>query len=148
MRHVLSWLGGLALALTVLLTFGPASATAEKDAHIMQESPAWQADHIDDIRLARAESGRPWREFLRVPDLFSGLYEIPAGGTDSQSPHDADEVYYVLAGRAVLTVEADSIPVEPGSVIYVAKDREHRFVEITEGLSVLVFFATPGEDEG
>ena len=112
-----------------------------------QDSPAWQAFHVEDIRRERAAHGRPWQEFVRVPDLFAGVYEIPAGGIDRQGPHDADEVYFVLDGSAVLTVGDDSTRVRPGSVVYVEKDREHRFVDIAEDLSVLVFFATTGEAE-
>jgi quercetin dioxygenase-like cupin family protein len=111
----------------------------------VQEEPDWLAFELDDIREERARHGRPWQEFIRVPDLFAGLYEIPAGGEDRQSPHDFDEVYHVLQGKAVLTVEEDRIAVGPGSVVYVAKQKEHRFVEIEEDLSVLVFFATPGD---
>ncbi len=134
------------LALAALVFMSSAAAT-EPPGAIMQETPPdWLAFHIDDVRADREEHGRPWQQFLRVPDLFSGLYEIPAGGEDAQEPHDADEVYYVLGGRATLTVEADRIPVEPGSIVYVAKDKAHSFVDITEDLSVLVFFATPGED--
>ncbi len=107
-----------------------------------QEAPAWQAFEIDSIRAMRAEHGRPWQEFLRVPDLFAGLYEIPAGGTDNQRPHDADEVYYVIEGRGTLVVETDRYQAGPGSVIYVAKEKDHHFEDITEDLSVLVFFAS------
>ncbi len=112
-----------------------------------QEAPDWLHFDIDDVRAQRAEHGRPWQEFIRVPDLFTGLYEIPAGGEDRQSPHDADEVYYVLAGRATAVVEGDRVDVGPGSVLFVAKEKEHRFVDITEDLSILVFFATAGEGE-
>jgi mannose-6-phosphate isomerase-like protein (cupin superfamily) len=108
------------------------------------EAPAWMHFDIDDIRSRREEHGRPWEEFIRVPDLFTGLYEIPAGGEDRQSPHDADEVYYILAGRATAVVAGDRIEVGPGSVLFVAKEEEHRFVDITDDLSVLVFFATGG----
>lgn len=111
-----------------------------------QEVPAWLHFEIDDVREDRAEHGRPWQEFIRVPDLFTGLYEIPAGGEDRQSPHDADEVYHVLSGRATAVVEGDRIEVGPGSVLFVAKGREHRFVDITEDLSVLVFFATARDE--
>jgi len=114
----------------------------------MQERPDWIHTDIDEVRAQRAEHGRPWQEFIRVPDLFTGLYEIPAGAEDRQSPHDADEVYYILEGRATAIVEDDRIEVGPGSVLYVAKDKEHRFVDITEDLSVLVFFATAGGGDG
>lgn len=139
-----------AAALVVGLSLGAwtasraATGPAPEEEHAVQEAPAWQAFDIEDIRRMRAEHGRPWQEFIRVPDLFTGLYEIPAGGTDGQSPHDADEVYYVLAGRGTLVVEGERIAAGPGSVIYVAKEKEHRFVDVTEDLSVLVFFATPG----
>ena len=109
-----------------------------------EEAPDWLHFDIDDVRSEREGHGRPWQEFIRVPDLFTGLYEIPVGGEDRQSPHDADEVYYVLAGRATAVVEGDRIEVERGSVLFVGKDKDHRFVDITEDLSLLVFFATPG----
>ncbi len=125
---------------------GPASAQSQEDE--MQEPPTWIHADIDDVRAERAQHGRPWQEFMRVPDLFVGLYEIPAEGQDSQSPHDADEVYYILEGRGTAVVGDDRVAVAPGSVLYVAKDEEHRFVDITEDLSVLVFFATAGGGEG
>lgn len=131
-------------AVTGVALCGPASAQTQEDE--MQESPTWIHADIDDVRAERAAHGRPWQEFMRVPDLFAGLYEIPAGGQDNQSPHDADEVYYILEGRATAVVGDDRVPVAPGSVLYVAKEEEHRFVDITEDLSVLVFFATAGDD--
>ena len=66
---------------------------------------------------------------------------LPTGGQDRQSPHGRDEVYYVVAGRAVLEVDGDRQSVKAGSVVYVKADVDHRFVEIEEDLEVLVFFA-------
>lgn len=132
-------LSTIALSLTLL-----AGATALPQEEAVQERPDWIHTTIDDVRAEREGHGRPWQEFIRVPDLFTGLYEIPAGGEDNQSPHAADEVYYILEGRATAMVEGEAIAVGPGSVLYVAKDKEHRFVDVTEDLSVLVFFATGG----
>ena len=149
--HLPARLAGLAAALGLLVP-GAVATIPPTDAHIQeapimtdssQEHPGVQSFHLDEVREDRAAHGRPWQEFLRVPELFAGLYEIPAGGEDPQGPHDADEVYHVLSGRAVLMVEDEPHPVRAGSVIYVAKELDHRFVEITEDLSVLVFFATP-----
>jgi mannose-6-phosphate isomerase-like protein (cupin superfamily) len=111
-----------------------------------EHAPDWLHVDIADVRTDRAAHGEPWQEFIRVPDLYTGLYEIPAGGEDGQSPHDHDEVYYILAGRATLIVEGDRVHVGPGSVAYVAKEKDHRFVDITEDLSILVFFATTAGD--
>ncbi|MDX1495764.1 MAG: cupin domain-containing protein [Longimicrobiales bacterium] len=137
-------LSTLPLAVTLLAGTGVAHAQEAP----VQERPDWIHTTIDDVRSQREGHGRPWQEFIRVPDLFTGLYEIPAGGEDTQSPHAADEVYYILEGRATAMVEGEAIEVGPGSILYVAKDKEHRFVDITEDLSVLVFFATAGGEGG
>lgn len=60
---------------------------------------------------------------------------------DDQSPHREDEVYVVTAGAAVLDVEGERTPVAPGTVAFVPRRAEHRFVEITEDLEVAVVFA-------
>jgi mannose-6-phosphate isomerase-like protein (cupin superfamily) len=94
-----------------------------------------------DLRKQRAQLNKLYLEFLRVPDLSLGLYELPAGGTDPQSPHTEDEVYYVVSGAAKIKVADEDRAVKAGSVVYVAKNVEHRFHSIEEDLTVLVFFA-------
>ena len=98
------------------------------------------------VDAARRDSGRAYREFLRVPSMSSGLYVLARGAEDKQQPHGEDEVYFVLAGRAKLDVDGDVRPVHTGSVVYVGKHVRHRFVEIEEELRVLVFFA-PAESD-
>ena len=41
-----------------------------------------QAYRLEDLIERRAGSGRPYLEFQRSVDLSSGLYVLPAGGTD------------------------------------------------------------------
>lgn len=128
----------------LLQKLGGATTAAANDDTDPEATRSWEVFHIDDLSAARAEQGRPWLEFLRVPDLFAGVYEIAAGGTDGQTPHAQDEVYYVTAGRATLVVDGERVSVSAGSVVYVAKEVDHRFEEVEEELTVLVFFATPG----
>jgi mannose-6-phosphate isomerase-like protein (cupin superfamily) len=80
-------------------------------------------------------------QHLVVPDLSVGTYSIPARGVDDQSPHTEDEIYVVTQGRARFVTPDDNVPVEPGDVLYVPAGEEHRFVDITEDLSMLVVFA-------
>ena len=80
-------------------------------------------------------------EFLRVPALSMGLYELEAGSRDLQQPHTEDEVYYIVNGQAFLRVAEEDQPVGPGSIVFVAAHVVHYFHTITEDLSVLVFFA-------
>jgi quercetin dioxygenase-like cupin family protein len=96
---------------------------------------------LPEIAEQRAESGKPYREFLRAPAMSAGLYVLPAGGTDHQKPHREDEMYYVVRGRARFQAGPEDRDVSAGSVIFVAAEVGHRFYDITEELEVLVFFA-------
>lgn len=91
--------------------------------------------------------------------MSAGVYVLPAGGIDRQSPHKEDEVYYVIRGRARMRVgpqensgkshgggdlardPTESQEVQQGSIIFVAAGVEHKFYDIREELVVLVFFA-------
>ena len=86
-------------------------------------------------------SGRLYLEFLRVPALSLGVYRLPAGGVDPQSPHTEDEVYCVVSGKAWLQVGDEERAVSAGSIVYVAASVPHQFHHIEEDLTVLVFFA-------
>jgi quercetin dioxygenase-like cupin family protein len=96
---------------------------------------------LPEIEEQRAESGKEYREFLRVPAMSAGLYVLPAGATDRQKPHREDEVYYVLRGKARFKAGSEDREVSAGSVIFVAAQVGHRFYDIAEELEALVFFA-------
>jgi mannose-6-phosphate isomerase-like protein (cupin superfamily) len=89
----------------------------------------------------QARAGKLYLEFLRVPALSMGLYRLPAGGIDPQSPHTEDEVYYIVGGKAAIKVGEEDRSVSAGSIVYVAAQVPHRFHSIAEDLTVLVFFA-------
>ena len=106
----------------------------------MKGSPM-QAFELTKLIQQRTDSDKLYLEFLKVPDLSMGLYVLPAGGTDPQSPHTEDEVYCVVSGRAKIQVADEDRTVQAGSIVYVAKNVEHRFHSIEEELMVIVFFA-------
>ena len=86
-------------------------------------------------------SGEPYLEFLRVPSLSVGLYVLPAGASDPQQPHTEDEVYHVVSGKGHIRVGAEDRAVRAGTVVLVEAGVDHRFYDIEEDLTVLVFFA-------
>jgi quercetin dioxygenase-like cupin family protein len=98
---------------------------------------------LSDLIAASEQGSQRWREFLRVPTLSMGLYRLKAGQADEQQPHTEDEVYVVMQGRASFRAGGRTQPAVPGSVIYVERGLEHRFVDIVEDLAVLVLFAPP-----
>jgi mannose-6-phosphate isomerase-like protein (cupin superfamily) len=106
---------------------------------------AWELDEIDRMRLA---DNRLYREFLRVPDLSAGLYVLEAGGTDPQSPHTEDELYYVVSGRGAITVGTETREVSPGSLMFVTASVPHHFHDIVERLEILVVFGPAEKTRG
>src|SRR5438552_457790 len=88
-------------------------------------------------------SPRPWHEFLRGAALSVGLYRLRAGQDDPQQPHAEDEVYYVLAGEAGFRAGEHQQRVQAGTLLFVERTAEHRFFDVTEDLTLLVFFAPP-----
>ncbi len=96
---------------------------------------------MKDLTDRRRRSGKPWMEFLRAEALSMGIYVLPVGTEDLQKPHTEDEVYYIVSGRGRLIVDGTDQPVGPGTLMFVPAAAEHRFHDITEELTALVFFA-------
>jgi mannose-6-phosphate isomerase-like protein (cupin superfamily) len=90
-------------------------------------------------RLRHGE--QPYEEFLNRGSLSVGVYHLAPGRPDLQQPHTEDEIYYVLAGEGAIEVEGKRTPVRPGSVVFVAKQAAHRFIDYPSGLTLLVVFA-------
>lgn len=89
-----------------------------------------------------ADGSADYAEHLRVPALSFGTYSIPAGEPDQQSPHAQDEIYVVVSGRGSFTAGGRTVEgVGPGTALYVPAGEEHRFHDVTEDLTTLVFFA-------
>ena len=100
---------------------------------------------LDQLQAQRAQAGRSYLEFMRVPAMSAGIYVLPVGGSDPQSPHSQDEIYCVISGAAKVRLGKDEQRVEQGSVIFVEAGLEHRFFDIERQLILLVVFA-PAEE--
>ena len=96
---------------------------------------------LADLLAAQNQSNERYFEFLRQPSLSLGVYRLPTGRVDPQSPHTEDEVYYVISGRASIRVGDEDRAVGQGSIVFVAANVKHYFHSIDEDLVVLVFFA-------
>jgi mannose-6-phosphate isomerase-like protein (cupin superfamily) len=110
----------------------------------------WRTFELEEEITRQLGSGRPYREFLRVPALSCGVYTLPVGAKDLQGPHDEDEVYLVIRGRGRVRVNGKEHEVKRGSLLYVQATSEHGFFEIDEDITLLVFFASggPGGEAG
>jgi mannose-6-phosphate isomerase-like protein (cupin superfamily) len=98
---------------------------------------------VDALRQKYAGAESPYNEFLRRRGMSVGVYVLPVGAEDRQTPHMADEVYVVLQGRGRLRVVDEEVEVKPGQVISVDHGEDHQFINVTEDLHMLVVFAPP-----
>ncbi|MGI5444459.1 cupin domain-containing protein [Streptomyces sp. CA-243310] len=98
---------------------------------------------LDELESERAANEGAYLQFLRERNMSVGLYALDAGQSDPQQPHRQDEVYYVVSGRAAITVGEETETVANGSIVYVPAGVPHKFHHITEPLKVLVVFSPP-----
>ncbi len=106
----------------------------------------WRVFDLAELQEKAKGQSSPYLEFLRVPALSSGIYRLPAGATDLQGPHDEDEVYLVVDGKARLRVGSTERTVGRGSLLYIPATESHSFFEIEEDMTLLVFFSSGGPD--
>jgi len=109
----------------------------------MSDTP-WRAFELGDLIDKQRGSSAPYHEFLRVPSMSCGVYSLRTGATDLQSPHDEDEVYFVVSGRGRVRLAEEERVIGPGSVLYVKATSEHSFFEIDEDITMVVFFGSGG----
>lgn len=102
----------------------------------------WQVFDLAEIKEKLGGTTVEYLEFLNVPAMSCGLYHLPAGSTDMQAPHDEDEVYLVLSGKANMRLADEERSVGPGSLLYVSATTAHSFFEVEEDMTLLVMFAT------
>lgn len=91
----------------------------------------------------RKASAADYLELFRERSMSAGIYLLPKSAFDPQQPHNEDEMYYIVGGRAKFTSAGETVEVEPGNAIFVAKGVEHRFHDITEDMTIVVVFAPP-----
>jgi mannose-6-phosphate isomerase-like protein (cupin superfamily) len=88
-----------------------------------------------------------WPEGRRFVEAFSHgslVVELYAPvGRDPQSPHDRDEVYFVLSGTGDFTVAGESSPFKAGDALFVPAGAEHRFENFTADFATWVVFYGP-----
>jgi mannose-6-phosphate isomerase-like protein (cupin superfamily) len=64
-------------------------------------------------------------------------------GTDPQSSHSQDELYFVISGTADFVNGEERMSVSPGTALFVPAGRPHRFENFSTGLMVWVVFWGP-----
>ncbi|HRX74867.1 MAG TPA: cupin domain-containing protein [Hyphomonas sp.] len=96
---------------------------------------------LAELQARNAASAGPFEIIFDVPTMWAELFELPVGGVDIQTPHDYDELYFVIDGQSRFTADGKVSDVKRGDTIFVRAHIDHRFHDITEDLKVLVVFS-------
>lgn len=99
-----------------------------------------QAFDLDDL-LGKIDKDSYWVDFIKVRHLEAGVLRLFPGEEDTQTPHDADELYFVVEGSGFLSMGKESKPVKKGSVLFVPAHMPHQFYGNMDTLVVLYVFA-------
>lgn len=81
--------------------------------------------------------------FLNRQNIAAGILVLRPGEEDTQTPHDSDEVYYVVRGDGFLKIRDKDYAVSEGMAYFVQKDIPHKFFGNKQELVVVYFFSGP-----
>jgi len=90
-----------------------------------------------------AKSKSYFHTFINRNNLAAGILRLEPGEEDTQTPHDSDEIYYVLRGDGFLNIGGKDYSILGGKAYFVAKNTEHKFYGNKNELVVLYFFSGP-----
>jgi len=95
------------------------------------------------IQEIRKNNNKYFQTFINRESLAAGILVLQPGEEDTQTPHDSDEIYYIINGDGFLKINKKDYPVSEGKTFFVQKNVEHCFFGNTKELVVMYFFGGP-----
>lgn len=99
-----------------------------------------KAFELQDLVSRLEKDGGYFLDFLKVRNLEAGIIVLHPGEKDSQEPHSADELYYIIEGSGSIELGKGRRPIKRGSIIFVPARMRHHFYGNKEDLVVLYMF--------
>lgn len=96
---------------------------------------------LQDLASRLEKEGGYFLDFLKIRDLEAGIIVLHPGEKDTQGPHSADELYYIIEGSGFMELGKNKQPVKKGSIIFVPVNMHHRFYGNKEDMVILYVFA-------
>ncbi|MGC2618559.1 MAG: cupin domain-containing protein [Acidobacteriaceae bacterium] len=85
-----------------------------------------------------------WDKTVFTHGTMSAIVFTPRG-RDYQTTHSQDELYIVVKGTGILTIEDTPHPFREGDVLFVSAGKHHRFTEFSQDLVTwAIFWGPPG----
>jgi mannose-6-phosphate isomerase-like protein (cupin superfamily) len=106
-----------------------------------------KASAADLLKQLPGQKTSKWPDGERFVEAFthgSLLVELYAPrGTDPQTPHDRDEVYFIISGNGEFVVADDRERFSTGDALFVAAGVAHRFENFSADFAAWVVFYGP-----
>lgn len=106
-----------------------------------QGAPAFQLGLAAALERVEAAGGERSVLLFEHGTLEVKLYA--PRGHDPQTPHERDEIYVVARGRGEFWDGEKRRPFEPGTLLFAAAWRPHRFERFTDDFAVWVMYYGP-----
>ena len=94
---------------------------------------------LKDLLSELEDQGGYFREFITTRGIQAGIIRLHPGDNDTQEPHSADEVYYVIEGKGFIKLNGKNKAIKDGTSIFVRAGTEHRFFGNIQDL--VIFYA-------
>src|SRR4028119_2164906 len=83
-------------------------------------------------------------DFLHTNSFEAGLLRLNPGERDTQGPHSADEIYFVIEGEGYIQIQDKSHRIKKGSCVFIPSKTKHHFHGNNDRLVVLYIFNNNG----
>jgi quercetin dioxygenase-like cupin family protein len=101
----------------------------------------------EDVPWRRNDDPRDWLYFRRLiweetgsKELTVGIGELAPGKVLGLHHHEGDaEFYYVLAGKAKITLDEEVVDAVPGTAIYIPPSAKHKIVNNGKEKFVMIY---------
>jgi mannose-6-phosphate isomerase-like protein (cupin superfamily) len=107
----------------------------------MKVTPAELLARLPGKATERWPDGERFAQALAHGSMSVELY-APVG-TDPQSPHSQDELYFVISGAGEFVLEDIRMSFAPGTALFVPAGKAHRFENFTLDFATWVVFWGP-----
>jgi mannose-6-phosphate isomerase-like protein (cupin superfamily) len=136
----------LAYAFALKVAGMSGTATSAGAAPTMKATMSELLTRIPGTKTAIWPTGEPFIEAMRHGTMSVEVFA--PRGEDAQSPHEQDELYFVVSGAAEFWHEGATTPVATGDVLFVAAHDRHRFAKMTDDfVTWVVFWGPKGGEE-
>ena len=96
-------------------------------------------DYIKNLKKGKSY----FHTFINNDNLAAGILLLKPKEEDTQTPHESDEIYYIICGDGFLNIGGKDHLVSEGMAYFVEKNVEHKFHGNKKELVALYFFGGP-----